>query len=161
MTPEDQAVLLIFDVTWLQRFTPQVGLRFSVLSAHLRGVYDGISVFYVGEEGHSYLARVWVDEDSRCLELFAGIGGWSATLPFLDGNCGCVSVENDPDRALLLAIRCAIVRSFRLIMRGLMISCMIWSFCAMSETGDGSSLPWLGLSHTDAVSSLHSLFGWR
>ena len=102
-TPEAQSVFLVLDPTWTYWFTPQVGLRFAVLHAHLCGVYEGIPVFYVGEEGHSFLVRVWIDEDLRCLELFAGIGGWSAAFPFLDDNCGCVSIENDPARALLLA----------------------------------------------------------
>jgi hypothetical protein len=79
---EEMTVIVVLDSSWVEWFLPRVGFHLAVLDAHLCGVLDGCLVFMVGKEGHSFLARRWVDEELRCLELFAGIGGWSAASPF-------------------------------------------------------------------------------
>ena len=89
----EKEVFLLFDPSWLQWFRPQVGLSLAVMDAVWCGTFDDCPVFLVGEE---------VDEPTRCLELCAGIGGWSASLPFLDACCGVVSIELDPERAMAL-----------------------------------------------------------
>jgi site-specific DNA-cytosine methylase len=99
---EEKSVIVVFDSSWIEWFDPRVGLCLTVLDARLCGVLDDCPVFMVGREGFSFLARRWNGEDLRCLELFAGIGGWSAALPFFDEQCGLVSIELDPQRALAL-----------------------------------------------------------
>ena len=100
---EGRTIFVVFDQFWMSWITPKVGFKLAVLDARLCGVYDGLSVFFVAREGFSFLVRQWIDEDTRCLELFAGIGGWSEALTFVDDGCGIVSIEIDTCRALALS----------------------------------------------------------
>lgn len=99
----ERTIIVVFDQFWMSWITPKVGFKLAVLDARLCGVYDGLSVFFVAREGFSFLVRRWIDEDTRCLELFAGIGGWSEALPFLDDGCGIVSIEIDTRKAIALS----------------------------------------------------------
>ena len=100
---EGRTVFVVFDQFWMSWITPKVGFKLAVLDARLCGVYDGLSVFFVAREGFSFLVRQWIDEDTRCLELFAGVGGWSEALTFVDDGCGIVSIEIDTCKALVLS----------------------------------------------------------
>jgi hypothetical protein len=96
-------VFVIFALDWCQWLEPQRGLELTVFDALLAGIWGDTKVFLVEKEGRSFLARKWKNEGLRFLELFAGIGGWSAALPFMVQNAAVVAIEIDPERAVRLA----------------------------------------------------------
>ena len=96
-------ILLVFDAKWMNWLRLEAQQTLVVFDSKFCGVFEGKSVFFVAEEGHSFLCRQWSMDSARFLELFAGIGGWSAALPFLVNKASVVSVEIDPVRAGILA----------------------------------------------------------
>ena len=102
-TVGDVNILIIFTSGWCAWFEPQRGMELTVFEALLVGVWGETKVFLVEEEGRSFLVRKWKNEGLRFLELFAGIGGWGAALPFMVQNAAMVAIEIDPARAQRLA----------------------------------------------------------
>jgi site-specific DNA-cytosine methylase len=96
-------VFVIFALDWCQWLEPQRGLELTVFDALLAGIWGDTKVFLVEKEDRSFPARKWKNEGLRFLELFAGIGGWSAALPFMVQNAAVVAIEIDPERAVRLA----------------------------------------------------------
>ena len=98
-----EEVLVIFAESWYEWLTPQPGFLLTVLDALLVGIWGNTKVFLIESEGKSFLARRWKNEGLRFLELFAGIGGWSAALPFVVQDAAVVAIDIDPVRASRLA----------------------------------------------------------